>query len=199
MRFAPRPTHGIVAPRALVVTDELACFRGVADAGCDHHPITTGKSRHGAGHPAFRWLNTVLANIKTAIVDTYTAVRRKHLVRTLAEYEWRFIHRENLVAMILLLAVASARTKPASYSTFKWADYGAQAGEILQGTAPRRSRPCNLRGDPGPSVYCPTRGPIAVGVLSTFVSPTPTKNTDTTVQNANSLPFPCRRANILRH
>lgn len=115
----------ILAPGAFVVTDGLACFRGVADADCDHHPIVMAKSRHGAGHPSFHWLNTVLANIKTAITATYKAVRKKHLVRTLAEFEWRFNHRENLAAMIPQLAVASTRTKPATYRHLKWADYGA--------------------------------------------------------------------------
>ena len=86
----------------------IAHFRGVADAGCNHHPIATGKSRYGAGHPSFHWVNTVLANVKTAIVATYKAVRKKHLARTLAEFEWRFNNRENLAAMIPRLASASA-------------------------------------------------------------------------------------------
>ena len=115
----------IIAPGAFVVTDGLACFRGVADAGCEHHPIVTGASRHGAGHPSFHWLNTVLANIKTAIVATYKAVRKKHLVRTLAEFEWRFNNRENLAAMIPVLACAAARSIPAPYWHLKTADYGA--------------------------------------------------------------------------
>jgi hypothetical protein len=118
-------TKRIIVPGAYVVTDGLACFRGVADAGCVHHAIATGASRHGAGHPSFHWVNTVLANIKTAIVGTYKAVRKKHLVRTLAEFEWRFNHRENLAAMIPKLASAAARSKPATYSYLKWADYGA--------------------------------------------------------------------------
>src|SRR6478609_7323617 len=103
----------IIAQGAFVVTDGLACFRGVADAGREHHPIVTGASRHGAGHPSFHWLNTVLANIKTAIVATYKAVRKKHLARTLAEFEWRFNNRENLAAMIPVLACAAARSIPA--------------------------------------------------------------------------------------
>lgn len=118
-------TKRIIAPGAFVVTDGLACFRGVADAGCEHHPIATSTSRHGASHPSFHWVNTVLANIKTAIVATYKAVRKKHIVRTLAEFEWRFNNRENLAAMITLLGCAAARSKPAPYSYLKWADYGA--------------------------------------------------------------------------
>ena len=118
-------TKRIIAPGAAVVTDGLACFRGVADAGREHHSIVTGTSRHGAGHPSFRWVNTVLANIKTAIVATYKAVRKKHLVRTLAEFEWRFNNRENLAAMIPVLTCAAARSKPAPYWHLKMADYGA--------------------------------------------------------------------------
>jgi hypothetical protein len=76
--------------------------------------VTSG-ARKCAGHPAFHWLNTLLANIKTAITATYEAVRKKHLVRTLAEFEWRFNNRENLAAMIPRLASAATRTKPAPY------------------------------------------------------------------------------------
>ena len=115
----------IIAPGAFVVTDGLACFKGVADAGCEHFPIVTGSGRRAAQHPSFRWMNTVLGNIKTAITATYKAVRKKHMVRTLAEFEWRFNNRENLAAMIPVLACAAARTKPAPYWYLKMADYGA--------------------------------------------------------------------------
>ena len=115
----------IIAPEAWVTTDGLACFKGVADAGCHHHPIATGSGRRAARHPAFHWVNTVLANIKTAIVGTYKAVRKKHMIRTLAEFEWRFNNREDLAAMIPALAVAGLRAKPAPYWYLKVADYGA--------------------------------------------------------------------------
>jgi hypothetical protein len=115
----------IIAAGSFVVTDGLACFKGVADAGCEHFPIIAGSGRNAVRHPSFRWANTVLANIKTAIVGTYKAVRKKHMVRTLAEFEWRFNNRENLAAMIPLLACAASRTKPAPYWYLKMADYGA--------------------------------------------------------------------------
>ena len=115
----------ILAPGAFVVTDGLACFRGVADAGCTHYPILAGSGRRAAQHPSFRWINTVLGNIKTAITATYKAVRKKHLVRMLAEFEWRFNHRAYLAAMIPRLAKAAARSKPAPYWHLKMADYGA--------------------------------------------------------------------------
>ena len=115
----------IIAPGSSVVTDGLACFRGVADAGCEHIALATGGGRSAARHPSFKWVNTMLGNIKTAIVATYRAVRKKHMVRTLAEFEWRFNHRFDLAAMIPALGRAAATTNPAPYWWLKSADYGA--------------------------------------------------------------------------
>jgi transposase-like protein len=44
----------IIVPGATVLTDGLACFRGVTDAGCTHVAITTGSGRTAARHPAFK-------------------------------------------------------------------------------------------------------------------------------------------------
>lgn len=54
----------------------------------------------------------MLGNIKTAIVATYRAVRKTHLVRTLADFEWRFNHRFDLAAMIPALGRAAVAAKP---------------------------------------------------------------------------------------
>jgi hypothetical protein len=70
-------------------------------------------------------VNTSLGNIKSAIVGTYRAVHKKHVVRTLAELEWRFNNRFDLAAIIPALGRAAVRTKSATYSHLKWADYGA--------------------------------------------------------------------------
>jgi transposase-like protein len=128
-RFKRRRVKGlakrILAPGATVVTDGLSCFRGVADAGCEHVALPTGGGRKAVLHPAFLWANTMLGNIKSAIVATYRAVRKKHLVRTLAEFEWRFNHRFDLAAMIPALGRAAVRAKPVTYGYLKPADYGA--------------------------------------------------------------------------
>jgi transposase-like protein len=118
-------TKKIIAADAIVITDGLKCFRGVADAGCKHVAMTTGSGRRSARHPAFKWVNIMLGNIKTSIAGTYRAIRKKHMVRYLAEFEWRFNHRFDLAAMIPALARAAVTTKPATYSYLKWADYGA--------------------------------------------------------------------------
>ena len=115
----------VVAPGATVVTDGLSSFRGILDAGLAHRVVVTGKGYRAAQNPVFTALNTILGNIKSAIVGTYRAVRRKHVARLLAEFEWRFNHRTNLAAMIPILANAAVRTKPVTYGDLKWADYGA--------------------------------------------------------------------------
>lgn len=63
-----------------------------------------------ARHPAFRWVKTMLGNIKCAITGTYRALRKKHMVRYLAEFECRFNHRFDLAQ---------------PYWWLKMADYGA--------------------------------------------------------------------------
>jgi hypothetical protein len=52
---------------ARVVTDGLGGINGVADAGCVHEPIVTGSGRKAARHLAFKALDTLLGNIKSAI------------------------------------------------------------------------------------------------------------------------------------
>ena len=76
-----------------MVTDGYQCFHGVKDASCVHVRITTGSGPRAARNPAFRWVNTMLGNIKAALVGTYRAIRKKHMVRYLAEFEWRFNNR----------------------------------------------------------------------------------------------------------
>lgn len=118
-------TKKIIAPGSTVVTDGYQCFHGVKDAGCEHVRITTGCGARAARNPAFRWVNTMLGNIKASLVGTYRAIRKKHIVRYLAEFEWRFNNRFDLAAMIPALGRAAAATKPAPYWWLKLADYGA--------------------------------------------------------------------------
>ena len=102
-------------PPSTVVSDGLACFRGVTDAGCTHQPIRTGSGRTAVRTPAFKWVNTALGNIKTAITATYRAIRQKHIPRYLAEFAYRFNRRYDLAAMMPRLGWAAVRTPPMPY------------------------------------------------------------------------------------
>lgn len=111
-----------LAPGSTVVSDGLDCFTAVTAAGCVHQPIRTGSGRKSAAHPAFKWVNTTLGNIKAALTGTYRAIRAKHVPRYLAEFEYRFNRRYDLAAMIPRLAWASVRTPPMPYRLLKLAE-----------------------------------------------------------------------------
>ena len=105
-----------------VVSDGLACFAAVTEAGCAHTAIKTGSGAKAAKAPAFKWVNTALGNIKAALVGTYRAVREKHVPRYLAEFEYRFNRRYDLGAMIPRLAFVALGTAPMPYRLLKLAD-----------------------------------------------------------------------------
>jgi transposase-like protein len=104
------------------VSDGLRCFSAVTKGGCTHTAIKTGSGPKAAKHPRFKWVNTVLGNIKAAMVGTYRAVRDKHTPRYLAEFEYRFNRRYRLDTMIGRLAYVSLRTAPMPYRLLKLAD-----------------------------------------------------------------------------
>ena len=103
-------------------SDGFRCFAGVTEAGCTHTPVKTGSGAKAARNPRFKWVNTVLGNIKSAMVGTYRAVRAKHVPRYLAEFEYRFNRRYRLETMIDRLAYVSLRTAPMPYRLLKLAD-----------------------------------------------------------------------------
>jgi hypothetical protein len=109
-------------PACTVISDGLRCFTGVRNAGCVHQPIITGSGRKAALAPAFKWVNTTLGNIKSAITGTYRAVHDKHVPRYLAEFEYRFNRRYDLAAMMPRLGYIAVRTPPMPYRLLKLAE-----------------------------------------------------------------------------
>jgi transposase-like protein len=55
--------------------DGLACFVGVTEAGCEHSPIVTGGGRQSAQHSCFKWVNTMLGNVKNSLLGTFHTIR----------------------------------------------------------------------------------------------------------------------------
>ncbi len=86
-------------PTSTVFSDGLACFRGVADAGCTHQPIRNGSGRKAVLTLAFKWSIPRSATSKTAITAT-RAIRQKHIPRYLAEFAYRFNRGYDLAAMM---------------------------------------------------------------------------------------------------
>lgn len=115
-------TEKFVHPDSIVVSDGLACFNGVAAAGVEHQPMVTGGGAASAALEEFRWLNTVLGNVKNALHGTYHKLSPQHLPRYLAEFCYRFNRRFKLAAMLPRLGHAAVRTPPMPYRLLKLAE-----------------------------------------------------------------------------
>jgi hypothetical protein len=78
-----------------------------------HTSFITGVGQQAARHPQFRWVNTLLGNLKTAITGTYHAIKfRKYAHRYLAEAQYRFNRRFDLKSILPRLLRAAVKTKP---------------------------------------------------------------------------------------
>lgn len=101
-----------LAADAEVLTDGLGCFLGIAEAGFRHAIKFTGGGARRPTAPEFRWVNTALGNIKSAITGTCRSLDIQHSARYLAAYEYRFNRRFDLAGMVQRLAAAGVRSTP---------------------------------------------------------------------------------------
>ena len=109
-------------PDSVVVSDGLNCFPGVKQAGCTHQAIITGGGPDSVKIPDFKWVNTMLGNIKNSIRGTYHSVSKKHIPRYLAEFCYRFNRRFHLEQMIARLTYVAVRTAPMPQRLLKLAE-----------------------------------------------------------------------------
>lgn len=101
-----------LAPGSAVFSDGLACFGAVTAAGCHHHP-TVIAGRKPKDVPEFRWVNTLLGNLKTSLSGSYHAFDfHKYAARYLAAFSYRFNRRFNLRTLHHRLLIAAATTTP---------------------------------------------------------------------------------------
>src|SRR3954467_13218953 len=107
----------------ILVSDGGQWFRCIAEQpGIIHERHITGSGRASARHPAFRWANTLLANIKNSLLATHRAVAAKHLPRYLGAFAWRFNRRFVLKTIHERLAITAAATPPMPYRLLKLAE-----------------------------------------------------------------------------
>ena len=112
-------------PSAHVVTDGLGCFRAVTAAGCSHQAIVVSRTfQRPQKLFVFRWVNTVLGNIKTSIAGTLKSVAKRYVPRYLAEFQYRFNRRFKLAELLPRLASVASRARPRPYNSLKIAYEG---------------------------------------------------------------------------
>lgn len=99
-----------IAPGSRVLSDGLGCFNGLDEAGLKHVVRITG-----GGRPAgidFKWVNTGLGNVKSAIKGTLRSCDPQHAARYLAAFEWRYNRRFDLSKNLQRLARVAATIAP---------------------------------------------------------------------------------------
>lgn len=111
-----------LTPGTQVVSDGLNCFPGVVEAGCLHHVIITGGGPDSVDIPEFKWVNTMIGNVKNSIRGTYHSISDKHIPRYLAEFCFRFNRRFHLDRMVEQLIHAAVKTSPIPQRILKLAE-----------------------------------------------------------------------------
>ena len=95
-----------------VVSDGLACFTALQDAGV-HEPTVTGGGAACVKLPQFKAVNTILGNLKTALAGTYHAFGfAKYAHRYLAQVQYLSNRRFNLRTILTGLARAACVSSP---------------------------------------------------------------------------------------
>lgn len=101
-----------LAPGSKVFSDGLGCFSAVTTAGCTHQVTVVG-GRKPNDLPEFKWINTVLGNLKTSLSGSYHAFAfRKYGARYLAAFTYRFNRRFDLQTLPARLLAAAAGCAP---------------------------------------------------------------------------------------
>jgi hypothetical protein len=110
---------------AQVVSDGLWCFAQVKEVAAGHERHVVGGGRQSVQRPEFRWVNTMLGNLKTSLNGTYHSIdHAKYAARYLAEFAYRFNRRFDLPAMVPRLLRAAVTTKPHPLSVLRLSEAG---------------------------------------------------------------------------
>jgi hypothetical protein len=111
-----------LAPGSAVFSDGLACFGAVTEAGCSHQP-TVIAGRKPKEVLEFKWINSVLGNLKTSLSGCYHAFDfRKYATRYLAAFCYRFNRRFDLRSLHQRLLIAAVGTTPQPLRSIRVAD-----------------------------------------------------------------------------
>ncbi len=111
-----------IKPDTIVISDGLACFRAIASENKSHLSAVTGGNVDMVEHPAFKWVNIMIGNVKNSLRGSCHSIGAKHLPRHLAEYCYRFNNRFNLRDLLPRLTKAVVKTSPMPYRLLKLAE-----------------------------------------------------------------------------
>lgn len=88
--------ENFLSGQCLLVTDGLACFNAMAGKKHSHQREICYENGQLIERDNLNWVNTILGNLKNAIVSTYKANNKRYAQRYLSEFEYRFNRRFDL-------------------------------------------------------------------------------------------------------
>ena len=101
-----------IAPESNVITDALNCFQGV-EKSCNHEVHTSSIMSEKEKEEHFKWMNTILSNVKTLISGTFHSIEcHRYAARYFGEITYRFNRRFNLRKIFHDLCNTAANTSP---------------------------------------------------------------------------------------
>jgi len=105
-----------------IVTDGLLGFEGLGKAGFSHKVIITGGGPESVNIADFKWVNTIIGNVKRSFHGTFHAISKKHFPLYLAEFCYRFNRRFDLRQLIPRFTYVALRTPPMPQRLLKIAE-----------------------------------------------------------------------------
>lgn len=112
-----------LAAGCMVVSDGLNCFPALAEEGFNHTVIITGGGPDSVKISEFKWVNTIISNVKRSMHGCFHAISEKHFSRYLAEYCYRFNRRFDLRQLIPRFCYVAVRTPPRPQRLLKVASF----------------------------------------------------------------------------
>lgn len=106
----------------VVITDGFRPFSRLCDVVDLHHSINTKGLYKNPDNKLFRWVNTMIGNVKRSIHGTYHSISSKHLPRYLAEFNFRFNNRFQMASMIDVFIKQAVLTIPLPHHKLKLAE-----------------------------------------------------------------------------
>ena len=101
-----------LAAGATLTSDGLACFAAVVEAGCAH-VLMVVDGLEPRDLPVFKWVNTVLGNLKTTLTGAYQSLKyRKYAANSLAAFAYRLNRRLDLRDLVSRLIDESVPCAP---------------------------------------------------------------------------------------
>ena len=95
-----------------MLSDGLACFTAVTQAECSHEAVVVGALKPRE-LPRFKWVNTILGNLKTSLAGCHHAFGySKYAAQYLAAFAYRFNRRYKLDELMVGLMVDAAQGIP---------------------------------------------------------------------------------------